>query len=435
MKAPVAIFWFRRDLRLEDNAGLHAALVSGLPVLPLFIFDSNILGKLESDDARVTFIHRTLDALNGQLASSGSTLLVRHGDPEVCWKTLLAEYNVGAVYTNRDYEPYALGRDKAIEKLCAGQGVGFHTYRDQVVFERSDVVKDDGTPYSVYTPYMRKWLARYGQDLPRPIPSANMLEALAQVEPQPLPTLQSLGFRASGIRVPPFDAGDKLINAYRQTRDLPYLEGTSRIGPYLRFGLVGIRTLVDQARKLETTFLKELIWREFFMQILWHFPHVAESSFRRQYDRVEWINDESLFLKWCEGRTGYPLVDAGMRELKETGYMHNRVRMITASFLCKHLLTDWRWGEAWFARHLLDYELSSNNGNWQWAAGTGCDAAPYFRVFNPATQQQKFDPELKYVKKWVPEYGTGDYPPPAVDHKMARERAIATYKRALASAG
>ncbi len=431
MKAPLSLFWFRRDLRLEDNAGLFEALRSGPPVLPVFIFDRNILDELERDDARVTFLHATLNRLGKQLASHGSTLLVKHGDPVDCWKELLDGYKVESVYANRDYEPYARQRDGKVKELLELTGVPFRTFRDQVIFEKGDVVKDDGAPYTVYTPYMRKWFARFDGSAPRPYPSEKNLDNLLSCPPGSLPTLEELGFRESTIKVPPYDAGDDLVEDYRNTRDMPFLEGTSRIGPYLRFGLLGIRTLVDRVRNLEPTYLKELIWREFFMQILWHFPEVVRSSFREQYDRVEWTNDGRMFRRWCEGTTGYPIVDAGMRELKSTGYMHNRVRMITASFLCKHLLTDWRWGEAWFARHLLDYELASNNGNWQWAAGTGCDAAPYFRVFNPVTQQQKFDPDLKYVRKWVPEFGTRDYPEPVVDHKAARERAIAAYKRAL----
>ena len=431
MNSPVALFWFRRDLRLEDNAGLYEALRCRLPVLPVFIFDDHILDELDRDDARVTFLHASLASLSRQLAIHGSTLVVRHGDPVDCWKELLEDYKVGRVFANHDYEPYARQRDQKVESLLNAKGIPFETHRDQVIFERDDVVKDDGTPYTVYTPYMRKWFTRFERETTRPFPSEKNLANLAPCGPEPMPSLEQLGFHESSINVPAYDTGDGLVENYRKTRDLPYLDGTSRIGPYLRFGLVGIRDLVSRVRDHEPTFVKELVWRGFFMQILWHFPRGVDTSFREQYDRVGWFNDESHFKRWCEGSTGYPIVDAGMRELKETGYMHNRVRMVTASFLCKHLPTDWAWGEAWLARHLLDYELSSNNGNWQWAAGTGCDAAPYFRVFNPATQQQKFDPDLRYVRRWVPEYGTGDYPAPVVDHKSARERAIAAYKRAL----
>lgn len=431
MKQAVNIFWFRRDLRLEDNAGLFRALRGGHPVLPVFIFDNTILEKLERDDARVSFIYNSLLALQDQLQEHGGQLLVRQGSPGEVWRQLIAEFNIREVYTNEDYEPYAIRRDLEVGDLLRENSIAFHALKDQAVFVKNDIVKADGSPYTVYTPYMKRWLLRYNEGPVKPFLSENYLSNLAHLHPFPFPGLGDIGFRSSEIHVPPFNIEEAVISGYPLTRDIPGRDGTSRIGPYLRFGRVGIRQLVERVRHLETTYLKELVWREFFMQVLWHFPQVVDHSFREKYDRIEWINDEKLFLRWCQGKTGYPMVDAGMRELKATGFMHNRVRMITASFLCKHLLTDWRWGEAWFAKHLLDYELASNNGNWQWAAGTGCDAAPYFRVFNPAAQQQKFDPGMNYIRKWVPEYGSDAYPAPVVDHKIARERAILTYKKAL----
>ncbi len=431
MKGRINLFWFRRDLRLDDNVGLYNALQADLPVIPVFIFDTHILERLDTDDARVGFIHQALAELNEALRKQGSCLLVRHGSPKDVLSELVENYNVQAVFANRDYEPYALQRDHLVRSMLADRNIPFHTYKDQVIFEKSEVVKADGSPYTVYTPYMNKWMDLFVQQQPSPVTSEKHSGNFAKGLHFPFPELKDIGFNQSGIKVQEFDTSHPLISSYKHTRDLPYLEGTSRIGPYLRFGLVGIRTLVRQTSEHSSTYFKELVWREFFMQILWHYPRVVDQAFKEKYERVGWINDERLFTKWCDGQTGYPIVDAGMRQLKATGYMHNRVRMITASFLCKHLLTDWRWGEAWFAKHLLDYELSSNNGNWQWAAGTGCDAAPYFRVFNPTTQQAKFDPEFLYIKKWVPEYGTEGYTYPVVDHKMARERAINAYKKAL----
>jgi deoxyribodipyrimidine photo-lyase len=431
MKGRINVFWFRRDLRLDDNMALYHALRSDYPVMPVFIFDPYILDKLDRDDARVSFIHQALATLNEDLNKRGSSLLVLHGSPQDVLSELISSNNVQAVFANHDYEPYARQRDQAVGEMLAERNIPFHTFKDQVIFEKEEVVKADGSPYTVYTPYMKKWMDLFGRQRPAPVSSEKMAGNFTQDLHFPFPELEEIGFRNSVIKVREFDTSHPLISSYRDTRDLPYLEGTSRIGPYLRFGLVGIRTLVRQSLDQSHTYLKELVWREFFMQVLWHFPRVVDQAFKVRYERVGWINDERLFRKWCDGQTGYPIVDAGMRQLRATGYMHNRVRMITASFLCKHLLTDWRWGEAWFAKHLLDYELSSNNGNWQWAAGTGCDAAPYFRVFNPTNQQAKFDPDFLYIKKWVPEYGTPAYATPVADHKTARERAISAYKMAL----
>lgn len=397
--------------------------------MPLFIFDKNILDDLEDrDDARVTFIHDRIRFLGEQ----GSGLWVEYGDPVEVWKNLLNRFDIGAVYSNRDYEPYAKDRDAAVEALLQEKGIPFHTYKDHVVFQYDEVLKDNGTPYTVFTPYSRKWKARLKQDGIPHFPAENLLENLWKEAPrQPVISLEEMGFSRSSLDIPPMIVPQGLIRNYDKTRDFPAMLGTSRLGLHFRFGSVSIREKARKARELNETFLNELIWRDFYSMILTHFPHVVTGPFKKAYEAIEWRNNEAEFQAWCEGRTGYPIVDAGMRELNATGYMHNRVRMITASFLTKHLLIDWRWGEAYFSRKLLDFDLASNNGGWQWAAGCGTDAAPYFRVFNPLAQQEKFDPELKYVKKWVHEYGTSRYPKPIIDHKMARERCLATYKEAL----
>ncbi len=430
----LSIFWFRRDLRLEDNAGLHAALESGLPVLPIFIFDTEILRSLPEDDARVGFIHKNLQGMQDTLRDNFQrSLAVYKGMPRAVLKTLVERYPIKAVYTNEDYEPYAVKRDKEINDLLAERNIEFHTCKDQVIFAKADVVKDDGKPYVVYTPYMRKWKSKLNPS--KHLEQFNCQELfhkLADLPNLPSLSLQDLGFKSSKIQVPDYHIASNLLNTYGETRDFPALNGTSRLGPHLRFGTISIRQMVMKGLKSKTeTFLNELIWREFFMQILWHFPRTVHESFKKQYDRIIWRNDEQEFEKWKTGQTGYALVDAGMRELNTTGYMHNRVRMLVASFLCKHLLIDWRWGEAYFAEKLLDFELSSNVGNWQWASGSGVDAAPYFRIFNPMTQIDKFDRDRAYVKKWVPEFGTGAYPEKMVDHKMARERCLTVYKEAL----
>lgn len=429
---PIAIFWFRRDLRIDDNIGLYHALTSGDPVLPLFIFDEDIVDQLPEDDARISFIHKHLVKINKHFEKQESVLLVRRGKPLEVFKQLITEHQVCAVYTNRDYEPYAKDRDEAVKTFLDDQNIAFFDFKDQVIFDRGEVVKGDGNPYTVYTPYSRKWLDRFSEYPQEPVQSEDHLENLVRIKNNNFPGLEQLGFKPSKLSVPDYKLDEELVEDYSKNRDYPSVPGTSRIGPYLRFGVIGIRKLVQRVRKMEPTYLKELVWREFFMQILYHFPKVVDQSFRSIYDRISWINDESEFDRWKEGKTGYPIVDAGMRELKSTGYMHNRVRMVTSSFLCKHLLIDWRWGEAWFARNLLDYELASNNGNWQWAAGTGCDASPYFRVFNPESQQKKFDAKMEYIKKWIPELDSDAYPEPIVGHKMARERAIRTYKEAVA---
>lgn len=430
--AKINIFWFRRDLRPDDNRGFYEALQSGHKVLPVFIFDENILSELPKDDARVTFIHQLLEKINAEFISVKHSLAVFFGNPEAVFEKLIAENQIDTVFTNHDYEPYSRKRDKAVYQIFKANDISFKTYKDQVIFEKAEIVKDDATPYVVYTPYSNKWLEHFRKIDIKHYPSEYHLENIAK-HSYPFLSLTEIGFTASKISVPDYDTSKSLIHDYEATRNFPALDKTSKLSPHLRFGVVSIRKMVQKANQEENkTFLKELIWREFFMQILWHFPHTVNKSFRPKYDKIKWVYSEMNFKKWCEGKTGYPIVDAGMRELNETGHMHNRVRMIVASFLCKHLLIDWRWGEAYFAEKLLDYEQSSNIGNWQWAAGSGVDAAPYFRIFNPEEQMKKFDKEQKYIKKWVKEFGTNDYPEPIVDHKEARERCLKVYKEAVA---
>lgn len=430
----VAIHWFRRDLRIEDNTALHKALSGGLKVIPVFIFDKHILDKLEDrDDARVTFIHNCLSGIQKKLIGMGSTLDVRYGFPEKIWPELLRDYQVKMVFTNHDYEPYAQSRDHEIGSLLKGKGVSFTTCKDQVVFEKKEIVKGDGLPYTVYTPYSRRWMAMLDEEVLGSHPSEKLTGNFLQQPARELPTLESMGFKRSGQDFPVDSVSDEVLTRYAETRDIPGINGTSRLGIHLRFGTVSVRKLARHARPLSFSWLNELCWREFYMMILWNFPHVAGGCFKPAYDHIPWRNNEKEFAAWCQGATGYPIVDAGMRELNATGYMHNRVRMIVASFLTKHLLIDWRWGEAYFARKLLDFDLSANNGGWQWAAGCGCDAAPYFRIFNPYEQTRKFDPELKYIRRWVPEFEDFGYPKPIVEHKYARERCLATYKQALES--
>ena len=425
------IFWFRRDLRLDDNVGLFHALNADEEVLPIFIFDDSILSQLPKDDARVTFIHNQLEKIQKQLKKIGKSMAIFHGKPFDVYQKLISENTIKSVYTNHDYEPYARKRDLDLFHLFKENNIEFKTSKDQVIFEKSEVVKDDGTPYVVYTPYSNKWKERFKQIQLINYNSEDYLHKIT-LHSYPFLSLTDIGFETSSIKVTPFDISNNLIDNYEATRNFPALNKTSYLGIYLRFGAVSIRKMIAKAIESKNeTFFKELIWREFFMQILWHFPHTNKASFRPKYDAIVWENNEDLFQKWCKGKTGYPFVDAGMRELNATGHMHNRVRMITASFLCKHLLIDWRWGETYFATKLLDYEQASNVGNWQWAAGSGVDAAPYFRIFNPTEQVKKFDKELKYIKKWIPELETLHYPKPIVEHKEAREKCLKVYKEAV----
>ena len=434
-KKEISIFWFRRDLRLDDNVGFLEALKSGFPVLPIFIFDKEILSKLPKDDARVTFLYNTLQAIRKKLQEENdSSLAMYYGKPFDILKSITEDYSVKNIFTNRDYEPYAKERDTQIASFSLESNIIFKTFKDQVIFEKSDIVKGDGDPYVVYTPYKNKWKENFDADNDLKIHyTSQYLPNLIKNTRLPNLSLSDLGFTKSDIEVPEYDVTPTLIDNYEDTRNYPAIKnGTSRLGPHLRFGTVSVRKMMKKAIAEENeVFWSELIWREFFMSILWHFPHTVDHAFRAKYDRIDWRNNEAEFEKWKNGQTGYLLVDAGMREMNATGYMHNRVRMLVASFLCKHLLIDWRWGEAYFAEKLLDYEMSSNVGNWQWAAGSGVDAAPYFRIFNPITQVDKFDKNKEYIKKWIPEYNTDEYPEKMVDHKMARERCLETYKQAL----
>ena len=433
MAREVNIFWFRRDLRLEDNVGFFKALHGKFPVIPLFIFDAHILDELPENDARVTFIHQQLEQLKMQFREHGGDLLVLHSTPEAAFEALLKTYKVQHVITNRDYEPYALSRDTEIEAFLSEKNIGLHTFKDHVIFEKDEILKGDGSPYVVYTPYSKTWRAALdpGKHL-RDHDSAGLMNRLLQIEGLHFPSLEELGFVTSEIKVPDYIVSNSLIDNYEKTRNFPDRDGTSHLGPHLRFGTVRVRKMVRKALDSSNdVFLKELIWREFFIQILYHFPHTVDKAFKPKYDRIPWRKNEEDFQRWKEGKTGYPLVDAGMRQLNATGYMHNRVRMLVASFLCKHLLIDWRWGEAYFAEKLLDYEQASNVGNWQWASGSGVDAAPYFRIFNPITQVDKFDKDKKYIKTWVEEYETDSYCKEIIEHKTGRERALRTYKEAL----
>lgn len=422
------LFWFRRDLRLQDNAGLHFALKENEEVVPVFIFDTVILDKLEDRaDLRVAFIHQSLTLMQKQLVELGSTLLTLHGNPIEIFK----ELNPKAVYTNHDYEPYARNRDGQVKEILESKGVVFKTFKDQVIFEKDEVTKDDGKPYTIFTPYSRKWKSKLEKSTLKSLATEKYFNSFKKITPRALPTLEEIGSQETLFNFPERLIKQSIVEQYDKQRNFPAVAGTTKLSIHLRFGTVSIRKLAQVALKKNETWLNELIWRDFYHMILWHFPQVETKSFKPAYDKIEWRNNEKEFEVWCEGKTGYPIVDAGMRELNTTGFMHNRVRMITASFLTKHLLIDWRWGEAYFAKKLLDFDLAANNGGWQWAASSGCDAAPYFRVFNPELQMEKFDPKLEYIKKWVPEFGTEKYPKPVVDHKFARERVLKIYKAAL----
>ncbi|CAM4326298.1 cryptochrome/photolyase family protein [Zobellia nedashkovskayae] len=435
MSDKISVFWFRRDLRLDDNVGFLEALKSTHKVLPIFIFDTEILENLPKDDARVTFIFENLQKMRDTLQKENhSSIAIYHGKTASIFKNLLEEYNIDTVYTNHDYEPYAKKRDEEIKNLLEKNDISFNTFKDQVIFEKDDILKADGTPYIVYTPFKNKWKEHFNPEEHLNIHyTSQYRDNLIQNSRLPNLSLSDMGFKTSSLKVSDYTVTPTLIDNYEDTRNYPAIEnGTSLLGPHLRFGTVSVRKMMKKAiAEKNEVFWSELIWREFFMQILWHFPRTVNEAFKKKYDRISWRNNEDEFEKWKNGNTGYMLVDAGMRELNETGRMHNRVRMLVASFLCKHLLIDWRWGEAYFAEKLLDYEMSSNVGNWQWAAGSGVDAAPYFRIFNPMTQVDKFDKEKKYISKWVPEHSTDKYVNKMVDHKEARERCLSTYKEAL----
>lgn len=427
-KQEVSIFWFRRDLRLDDNVALYHALQSEHPVIPVFIFDTDILDSLPKNDARVGFIHETLQKINSQLNVIGSSLLIKKGTTSEVWKSLFDEFTISAVFFNKDYEPYAIKRDLIIAVLAKANNALCFSFKDQVIFEEKEIIKADGLPYTIYTPYKNKWLEKYKSDVPLQEYDTQNYFSNFHKSVFDFPSLKQIGFEESKIKVKPYNLTQ--IANYHETRDFPAMDSTSYLSPHLRFGTVSIRKLVNWAVRKNNVFLSELIWREFFMQILFSFPKVVTHNFKSAYDGIQWRNNEEDFKRWCTGTTGYPMVDAGMRQLNETGYMHNRVRMVVASFLCKHLLINWQWGEAYFAEKLLDYDLSANVGNWQWAAGTGCDASPYFRVFNPDIQLKKFDEKGVYIRKWIPEFDLG-YIEPMVDHAFARDRAIAVYKAGI----
>ncbi len=429
----VTIFWFRRDLRLTDNHGLYQAMKKNNNVLPVFIFDKNILNKLDNkQDRRVAFIHETLIALQQQLTGWNSSLLTIHDTPQQAFERIIEAYEVTAVFTNEDYEPYALQRDDDLAKWFHQRGIEFHRFKDQVIFEKHEILKPDHTPYTVFTPYSKVWKSKLAMIKLESYDIQALSDHFFQTPSLPFPTLTDLGFEEASSGVAVATLNEELISNYHLRRNIPSIEGTTKLSVHLRFGTVSIRKLVAHALSWNEQWLNELIWREFFMMILFQFPHVVNNSFKRKYDAIPWRNDEGTFALWCAGKTGYPMVDAGMRELNETGWMHNRVRMVVASFLTKHLLIDWRWGESYFAEKLLDFELAVNNGNWQWAAGCGCDAAPYFRIFNPDEQVKKFDPEHLYLCRWLPEMARGNYPQPIIDHSFARDRALKVYKEAIA---
>jgi deoxyribodipyrimidine photo-lyase len=429
----IAIFWFRRDLRLFDNAGLYHALKSSQKVLPIFIFDTQILDKLEDKtDARVGFIHTQIENINKNLNKVGSSIKVFNCSPMHAFEALLTNFEIAEVYSNHDYESYGIKRDSEIKSFLNSKGIAFYTFKDQSIFEKDEVLSNTGTPYTIFTPYSRKWKEKLNDYFVKAYPIEKYNDNFLKISDQKIPSLSEMGFAKSSIEIPLNSTTDELIAKYDQQRNFPAITGTSKLGIHLRFGTISIRDCARKAKGLSETWLNELIWRDFYMNILYHFPRVNEGlSFKNEYDRIEWRNNIIEFEAWCTGKTGYPIVDAGMRELNTTGFMHNRVRMIVASFLTKHLLIDWRWGEAYFAKKLLDFDFAANNGGWQWAAGSGCDAAPYFRVFNPRLQTEKFDKELKYIKKWVPELNSFDYPKPIVDHDFARKRVLETYKKAL----
>lgn len=436
MMKEVSIFWFRRDLRLEDNAGLWKALKSGHPVVPIFIFDRNILDKLEDkSDARVSFLHQRLTELQYQLKGVGSSLHVFYGTPEEAMNTLSQTYTVKGVFLNRDYEPYARERDEFVFNYWNEHEVPLVGAKDHVIFEKNEVVKADGTPYLVFSPYGKAWRKKLTDYHAKAYPNAKYFGNFLKQQPIAIPSLESMGFRATEVSLPSSHVDESIIKTYDATRNFPANErGTTRLGMHLRFGSISVRSLLRKGLVGNDTFVNELIWRDFFQMALYYFPDSREKAIKPKYDLIPWETNMEHFKAWCEGRTGYPIVDAGMRELNTTGYMHNRVRMIVASFLTKHLLLDWRLGERYFAEKLLDFDLASNIGGWQWASGSGLDAAPYFRVFNPTSQLEKFDKQLKYVKRWVPEYGTAQYPEPIVEHKWARERCLDRFKTALANA-
>ena len=433
MKPVINIFWFRRDLRLDDNIGLYFALKESKNLLPIFIFDKNILEDLDDkNDKRVQFIYNALEEIQNELSNIGSSLEILYNTPILAFKQLLEKYTIENVYTNHDYELYASERDNAIESLLKENNIDFKTFKDQVIFEKDEVVKDDGKPYTIFTPFSKKWESVLQEKDYQFYNTKKYFQNFYKQKPLPIISLDEMGFIQQVCVFSKKNLPEEIVKKYTQQRNFPSINGTSKLGVHLRFGTISIRKLLAFSLPLNKTFTNEIIWRDFYHTILWHFPHISKGkAFRQEYDLIAWKNNEAEFEKWCNGETGYPIVDAGMRELNETGFMHNRVRMIVASFLTKHLLIDWRWGEAYFAKKLLDFDFAANNGGWQWAAGSGCDAAPYFRIFNPKLQTEKFDKDFEYIRKWVPEFDTANYPKPIIEHTFARNRCLETYSKVL----
>ncbi len=467
------LFWFRRDLRTNDNAGLYHALKAGKRVYCTFIFDREILDHLPSKaDRRVEFIWESVRELADTLNRHGGALIVRYARASDEIPALAQELKVDAVFTNEDYEPAAIARDKKVAAALHANGITFEQFKDTVIFEKDEVLTQAAKPFSVFTPYKNAWLKKLTDFYLKPYPTERYVGNLAKSAAAPaIPTLADMGFTSTNIKslvtcgvtgaaLLRDDFIDRMAD-YRVARDFPSVKGVSYLSVHNRFGTISIRELATIAhaetikRKNEgaETWLSELIWRDFYFQILWHTPHAATSAYKREYDALTWENDKTLFQAWCEARTGYPIIDAAMRQLNQSGYMHNRLRMIVASFLTKDLLIDWRWGEKYFADHLNDFDLSANNGGWQWAASTGCDAQPYFRIFNPITQSERFDPQGKFIRKYLPELKNipdkfihapwtlppidataknfligRDYPQPIVDHAVQRDKALAMYK-------
>jgi deoxyribodipyrimidine photo-lyase len=431
-KPRLSIFWFRRDLRIDDNAAFYHALKKHKAVLPVFIFDKTILNALaDKKDRRVDFIYQALSNIQAQLSELGSSVYVFHDSPIKAFQKLLKKFEIESVYANHDYEPTAIIRDQIIADFLATNKISFNTYKDQCIFEKDEIAKRKGKPYTVFTRYCAKWKAKLSPLHYKPYRCKNLYSSLFNCKPHKIPTLAEMGFKKTGYVFKEPTVSSQLLKAYKRNRDFPFLNATSHLSVHLRYGTISVRQVVKLAIRYSDALLMELALRDFFMMILWNFPHVVTKPCRPEYEKIEWRNNEKEFEKWCRGKTGLPIVDAGMRELNESGFMQQRVRMIVASFLVKDLLIDWRWGEAYFGERLLDYDLSANNGNWQFAAGSGFDAAPYFRIINPVEQQKKFDPQFEYIKKWVPEFGTSSYPKPIVDHAQARLRAIQAYKKAL----
>lgn len=433
LEEPVTLIWLRRDLRLSDQSAIDYALKQGKRSLFLFIFDENILNKLDKTDPRISFIYQVINALNEELSAFQSKICMRKGKPIQVFEKLLQEFNINEIVTTNDYEPYAIKRDKEVENLLTHSNIRMIRLKDQVIFEKNEIINNSLSAFRVYTPYSVKWREKLTEEHYTEKKYSYRSENFVDKKYifSDVSSLNDIGFieKVNVFRSP--EINEQILQNYSINRDTPIIEGTSLLGVHLRFGTLSIRQLVKKAVELSPVFLNELIWREFFMQILWHFPNVENEAFKPDYRFIQWRNNEEEFNKWCDGLTGYPFVDAGMRQLNETGFMHNRVRMVVAGFLTKHLLIDWRWGEKYFADRLMDFELASNNGNWQWAAGTGCDAAPYFRIFNPLTQAAKFDPKNQYINKWAGDTNRADYPKPIVDHTFARNRCLETYKKAL----